>query len=214
MQRIIFITLFIFITLICSSCSEEEKNTLVGQWEPVTRPYNLGSTLIFEEDSSFTEIKEAKVAYTYELVGDTLISTSLSGLTGEKIIDSARITISGDTLILIRGKIGDQQETIMQRYDSVYTDTNGITGTWRWPHQSGRDALSKYHPDGKASVSVTIEKREGNYSVSGDSLLTVVTPGSSLRDIYFELKGDSLFFPDKFAPFGSAFYRVKKIDEE
>ncbi len=169
--------------------------------------------MIFEDDSSLTVIKEARVNYTYKLVGDTLISASFDGFSGKEIIDSALVTISGDTLILIRGKVGDQQETVMKRYDSVYTNTEGIIGFWIWPHQSGRDAISEYHPGGKASVNVLIEQRQGNYFVNGDSL-TVIMPGTTLRDIYFQLKGDSLFFPDKFAPLGTAFFRVKEEGEK
>jgi len=214
MQKIIITSLLFLITLTHISCSDEERaDTLTGLWEPATRPYNLGTTLIFDDDSSFTQIKDARVNYTYKLIGDTLISISLSGLTGEKIIDSARVIITSDTLTLIRGKIGDQQETIMKKYDSVYTDPDGIIGFWKWPHQSGRTAVSEYHPDGKAAVSVIIERKEGNYFVNGDSL-TVIIPGTSLRDLHFELKGDSLFFPAKFAPFGTAFYRQNKKDEK
>jgi hypothetical protein len=211
MYKINLYILLLLISLVMISCSEEKRETLVGQWEPVTRPYNLGPVLIFEDDSSFTEIKEARLNYTYKLVGDTLISTSFDGFSGKKIIDSAYVTISGDTLILVRGKVGDQQETVMKRYDSIYTNTKGIVGFWTWPHQSGKDAISEYHPGGKASVSVLIERRQGNYFVNGDSL-TVITPGTTLRNIYFQLKGDSLFFPDKFAPLGKAFYRVKEED--
>ncbi|OGU70351.1 MAG: hypothetical protein A2V93_11655 [Ignavibacteria bacterium RBG_16_34_14] len=207
MYKINLFALLLFTALLLSSCSEEKKETLVGQWEPVIRPYNLGSVLIFEDDSSFTQIKEARVNYTYKLVGDTLISTSFDGFTGKEIIDTAHVAISGDTLILVRGKVGDQQETVMKRYDSIYTNTKGIVGLWVWPHQSGKDAISEYHPGGKASVSVLIEKGQGNYFVNRD-YLTVIMPGTTLRDIYFKLKGDSLFFPDKFAPFGNAFYRV------
>lgn len=212
MQKITLVTQIFLLLIFFSSCSEEEKNTLVGQWEPAVRPYNLGNTLIFGKDSSFIEIKEARVKYTYELIGDTLISTSFSGLSGEKIIDSAKVTVFQDTLILIRGKVGDQQETIMKRYDSVYTLADGVIGFWKWPHESGRDAISEFHPGGKASISVIIDRREGVYSVDGDSL-TIVMPGTTLRDIYFELRGDSLFFPDKFAPLGRAFYRVKDEDK-
>jgi len=206
------IKLYVFsllISLVILSCSEEKKETLVGKWEPVTRPYNLGSILIFEDDSCFTQIKEARINYTYILVGDTLISTSFNGFSGKETIDSAYVTISADTLILVRGKVGDQQETIMKRYDSVYTNKEGIIGFWKWPHQSGNDAISEYHPGGKASVSVLIDRKHGNYFVNGDSL-TVIMPGTTMRDIYFQLKGDSLFFPDKFSPFGTAFYRVEE----
>jgi hypothetical protein len=208
MHRIISIAYIFLFTLIFNSCSYKEEESLIGRWESATKPFNLGATLIFEEDSSFTEIKEARVKYSYKLVGDTLISTSFSGLTGEKIIDSANVVIFQDTLILVRGKIGDQQETIMKRYDSLYTNTNGIIGFWKWAHQSGREAISEYHPDGKAAVSVLIDRRKGHYFTKGDSL-TIVMPGTTLRDVYFELKGDSLFFPDKFAPLGKIFYRVK-----
>ena len=213
MNRINHCILLLFSSLVMISCSEEKKDILVGQWEPVTRPYNLGTTLIFEEDSSYVQIKEARVDYTYKLVGDTLISTSFDGLSGKEIIDSTHVTISGDTLILVHGKVGDQQETVMKRYDSIYTNTDGIVGFWTWPHQSGKDAISEYHPGGKASVSVLIERRQGNYFVNGDSL-TIVMPGTTLREIYFNLKEDSLFFPGKFAPLGTAFYRVKDKDEQ
>ncbi|HSP87818.1 MAG TPA: hypothetical protein VLN45_06775 [Ignavibacteriaceae bacterium] len=211
MHRINFNLVLIFLPILLISCSEE-KNSLTGKWEPVIRPYNLGRVLIFEGDSSYTEIKEARINYTYKLAGDTLISTSFSGFTGQTVIDSAHISISGDTLILVRGKIGDQQETIMKRYDSSYTNEDGIIGFWKWPHESGKDAISEYHPDGKASVCVTIERREGNYFVKGDSL-TIIMPGTSLKNIPFQLKGDSLFFPEKFSPLGKAFYRVKSEDK-
>ena len=180
MNRINHCILLLFSSLVMISCSEEKKDILVGQWEPVTRPYNLGTTLIFEEDSSYVQIKEARVNYTYKLVGDTLISTSFNGFSGKEVIDSAQVTISGDTLILVHGKVGDQQETVMKRYDSIYTNTEGIVGFWKWPHQSGRDAISEYHPGGKASVSVLIERRQGNYFVNGDSL-TIVMPGTELK---------------------------------
>ncbi len=211
MIKIYSVISLILIAFTFYSCSEQKKKSIVGEWEPVTRPYNLGATLIFGEDSSFIQIKEARINYSYKLVGDTLISTSFSGITGEKIIDSAKVTIFQDTLILVRGKIGDQQETIMQRYDSVYTNTEGIIGYWKWPHQSGRDAISEYLPNGQASVSVLIDRQEGKYSVKGDSL-TIVLSGVTIPDIHFELKGDSLFFPDKSASLGQAYYRVKEED--
>jgi hypothetical protein len=212
-NNIFLIFLQLSFSLLLFSCNDQdEKVTLAGQWEPATRPYNLGNVLIFGEDSSFTQIKEARVNYTYELIEDTLISTSFSGLTGEKIIDSAKVTLFNDTLILVRGNIGDQLETVMVWHDSVYTLSDEITGFWKWSHQSGRDAISEYHPGGKAAVSVALEKREGNYSINGDSL-TIVMPGTTLRNIHFELKGDSLFFPHKYAPFGKTFYRVKDEDK-
>jgi hypothetical protein len=131
MLRKIFPYLILAGVILLMDCTDEEKEiTLVGQWETTTRPYNIGSVLIFGEDSSFTQIKEARVNYTYELIGDTLISTSLGGLTGEKIIDSAKVTVFNDTLILVRGKKGDQQETVMQWHDSIYTLADGIIGFW------------------------------------------------------------------------------------
>jgi hypothetical protein len=209
MYRKKYIVSFFFISLIFNSCSNDEENKLAGQWEPVSKPYNLGTTLFFAEDSSYIQLKEARVNYTYELEDNLLISTSFNGLSGKIIIDSVNINIQGDTLILVRGKEGDQEETVMIRYDSVYNNKDGIVGFWKWPHQSAKDAISEFHPDGKASVSVTIERREGYYFVNGDSL-TIVMPGTSLRDIHYQLKGDSLFFPDKFAPLGKSFYRIKK----
>jgi|GEM_PF-4981728 len=203
----------LLIILSFNYCSEEEKNTIVGQWEPVSRYYNVGSTLIFKEDSTIIQIRDAKVNYTYELAGDTLISTSFSGLTGEKIIDSAKITITGDTLILVRGKPGDMQETVMKKYDSLYTLKDTIIGVWKWPHSSGREAVSVFHPDGKATVYTSIERREGKYSIKNDSL-TVVFPGTSYHNLKFELKGDTLTFPEKFAPMGKAFYRVREDEKQ
>lgn len=212
MKRIDSIIIILLTILTLSSCSTENEKSIVGEWQPAVRPYNLGTILIFGEDSSFTQIQEARVDYTYELVGDTLISTSINGYTGEMVKDSAHVIISEDAMILTRGKIGDQQETIMTRYDSLYTNKDGIIGYWKWPHQSGRDAISEYHPDGKASVSVFIERREGYYSTKNDSL-TIVMPGTTLKDIYFEIKEDSLLFSDsKYAPLGHKFYRVR--DEE
>jgi hypothetical protein len=199
---------FLLISLLVASCSENKKS-LVGHWESTARPYNLGTILIFDNDSSFTQIKEARVNYTYKLIGDTLISASIDEFTGKEIIDSAHVTISGDKLVLVRGKIGDQQETVMKRYDSIYSNSEGIVGFWKWPHRSGKEAISEYHPDGKVSVSVLIEKIQGNYFINGDSL-TVFMMGSTLRDIYFQLKDDSVFFPDKFAPLGRSFVKVNK----
>lgn len=213
MFKKIFLYLILAGVFILISCTDKEnENTLAGQWETTTRPYNLGSVLIFGEDSSFTQIKEARVNYTYELIGDTLISTSFSGLTGEKIIDSAKVTVFNDTLILVRGKIGDQQETVMRWHDSIYTHADGIIGFWKWPHQSGKDAISEYHPGGKASVSIIVERNQGTYSVDGDSL-SILMKGVSFPNIYFELRSDSLFFPDKYAPLGKMFYRVNEEDE-
>jgi hypothetical protein len=211
-----FISLLIL--QVFSSCSNKEDNLLIGKWEPAVRPNNIGNVLEFGPDSLYNQITEARVNYKYKYEGDTLISISRNNyikdngeLESVEIIDSASITISGDTLTLIRGEIGDQQMTVMKRLDSVYTNKDGIVGFWVWPHQSGRNAISEYHPDGKASVSVLIDRKEGKYFVNGkNDSLTVMVPGSNLRDIYFEIKGDTLLFPDKFAPLGKAFYRVKK----
>jgi hypothetical protein len=201
--------LFTMVIFLLFSCAEEKENSLAGKWAPVVRPYNLGTTLIFGEDSSFIQIKDARVNYIYKLEDDTLISTSFDGFSGKRIIDSASVTIKGDTLILVRGKIGDQQETIMKRYDSVYTDEEGIIGFWKWPHKSGNEAISEFHPDGKASVSVLIDRREGNYFINGDSL-TIVMKGTTYQNLHFVLKDDSLFFQDNYAPLGKSFYRVNE----
>lgn len=201
--------IFLSVSLITLSCSEDKKRTIIGEWELAIRPYNIGTRIIFKEDSSYIQIKEARVNYTYELDDNTLISTSFNGFTGQTIIDSAHITINGDSLILIRGKIGNQQKTIMKRYDSVYTKPQGIIGFWKWAHQSGKYALSEFHRDGHASVSVLIEHREGYYFVNADSV-TIVMPGTTLRDIHYRLKEDTLFFLDKYAPLGKVFHKISK----
>jgi hypothetical protein len=207
----------LFILIIIPACSKKEDKSIIGRWEPVYRPNNIGDILEFKPDSLYTQITEARVNYTYIYEGDTLISTSKDTFIKDNgkqetitIIDSASVTISEDILTLIRGKVGDQQMTVMKRLDSVYSGKEGIVGFWVWPHQSGKDAISEFHPDGKASVSVLIDRREGKYFVNDDSL-TVMIPGTTLRDMPFEIMGDTLLFTDpKYSPLGRAFFRVKE----
>lgn len=215
MKLFLYMLLFLLVTL--PSCSKKQERLLIGKWEPVYRPNNVGDIIEFKPDSLYIQITEARVNYSYIFEGDTLISTSKETFINDKkeqesivIVDSAAVMISGNTLTLIRGKIGDQQMTVMKRMDSVYTNKEGIVGFWVWPHQSGRDAISEYHPDGKASVSVMIEKKQGRYFVNKDSL-TIIVQGSTLRDIPFEVKEDTLVFTDpKYSPLGRAFFRVKE----
>jgi hypothetical protein len=72
--------------------------------------------------------------------------------------------------------------------------------------------ITEYQLGGKASESIIIERREGTYSVDGDSLSIKINE-ASLSDIYYELRNDSLFFPDKYSPLGKTFYRVNEEGE-
>lgn len=178
----------ILMSFSCGKLSNYEK--LEGTWVTVERPFNTKEILKFGPDSNLVITKETELNASYKVEGDKLISRSVEPTHQTEFTDTAKINFSGDTLIMKR-----KHHDIEKISELTRVTANGrksIIGKWNWQDELGRPGIITYKENGELTAKLQLDEKSGKYIVQNDSL-SFVFPGTTLRDLAYRFKEDTLF---------------------
>ncbi len=176
--------------VIKSPTQSEQKVSIVGKWESVSRSEGgIGSTLEFLSDSTINLTPGAMIDFTYHLNRARLVMFLTNPGTGEVLENSVNVHITADSMIQSDPKSG--QETRFVRLERAKVDTLPIVGTWSFKHSTGGMAFQVFTADGDAYLRVPFRTDRGIYTISGESL-TIFIEGQDSRKVRYAIDGAML----------------------
>lgn len=175
--KFLFLLLIIFLST-NTDLRPQSVDSLIGHWQLIKNADQWDVDLRFEDNMKFSVRRHLYAEYSYQLNGDTLISSLLKTYPdSEIVIDTSFITIKKDTIIRNYKKSGQANSIHMLR-DTSYSvpaakSANPLVGRWKWKYPSKDTAVETFYNDGTWDISVTGRKYEGHFEVNKDTLTMI-----------------------------------------
>jgi len=180
--------------------AQANNSKLEGKWESVDIKNQRGILISFNSNNIFSLSHTLVADYKYELRKNQLISSLQSDDPDKSIIDTSNLVIKTDTIIRSYNRLGWKDTVIMLKTGSVSADSvninNPLVGNWKYKYPTGDTAYSTFYSDGRWHFYLPLDKYKGNYSVSGDTLITNFDESEMKQKRIYWIEGNLLGLKD------------------
>ncbi len=199
MKLYYYLLLFFLLTAI-TVLAQDKTSRLEGKWESAVLKNQKGILISFGEDSVFTLSHVLSADYKYELNKNTLISYLQNADENKTTIDTSFVLIKPDTIVRWYNRLGWKDTVVMIKtgmnaFDSTGND-NPMAGNWKYKYPTGDTAYSTFYKSGIWHFYLPMDRYEGTYSVSGDTLITEFKNGENRQKRIFWIQGNLLGLRD------------------